>query len=231
MMKTSDVKFPNWLPRWARPIPPRLREARDLTAEVFGESLEAARRIPGWLHPDQAAMVCHLARLCPDGPIVEIGSFKGKSTVFIARAMKKTNTLTAIDPHLLTYAGDERDLDGRYRNEVTSWDDFQRTLHEWKLQDTVDVIRDYSHEVVKRWDAPIAFLWIDGDHREESVSRDIADWIDRVAPGGFAGFHDTHPGHAGHGGPRKALEKAGFLADHGFETWLELRNAWFFRRR
>jgi hypothetical protein len=214
-----------------RPIPPRLREARDFTDEVFGETLAAARRIPGWLHPDQAAMVCHLARLCPDGPIVEIGSFKGKSTVFIARAMKKTNRLTAIDPHLLTYAGDERDLDGRYRNEVTSWDDFQRTLHEWKLQDTVDVVRDYSHEVVKRWNAPIAFLWIDGDHREESVSRDIADWIDRVAPGGFAGFHDTHPGHAGHGGPRKALEKARFLADHGFETWLELRNAWFFRRR
>lgn len=230
-MKTSDVKFPSWLPRRVRPAPPRLREARAFTAGLLGESLEAARRIPGWLHPDQAAMVCHLARLCPDGRIVEIGSFKGKSTVFIARAMKTTNSLTAIDPHLLTHAGDERDLDGRYRNEATSWDAFQETLREWKLRDAVEVIRDYSHGVVERWSDPIAFLWIDGDHREESVSRDIADWIDFVVPGGFAGFHDTHPRHAGHGGPRKALEKAGLLAGRGFETWLELRNAWFFHRR
>jgi hypothetical protein len=230
-MKASDVKFPKWLPYWARPIPPALREARAFAAQILGDRLEAATRIPGWLHPDQAALLSHLAHLCPAGPIVEIGSFRGKSTVFLASAMKETNSLTAIDPHQFSPTKGGGDSQADEKEGETSWEDFQRTLLAWGFDGVVKVVRDLSHAVAPNWNEPIAFLWIDGDHRYEGVSRDIADWVDFVMPGGFVGFHDTHSGHAGHGGPRRALRDVGYLADRGFETWLELRNAWFFRRR
>jgi len=229
-MMTTDVKYPQWLPKWLRPAPLDLKRARTFTEEFFADRLESVHRIPGWLHPDQAAMLCHLARICPDGPIVEIGSFKGKSTVFLAVAKKETNSLTSIDPHILTVSGDKRDREAECTSEKTSWDAFNGTLNDWNIEDEVSVVRDFSYNVSGQWSDPIAFLWIDGDHRYEGVVRDIGDWVEKVQPGGFVGFHDTHPNHAGHGGPRRAILEAGCLAPRGFETYLELRNAWFFRR-
>lgn len=230
-MAATDIKYPTLLPRWARPVPVRLRDARAFTRRTLGDSFKAAKDLAGWLHPDQAAMICHLAHICPPGPIVEIGSFKGKSTVYIAHGMKDTNTFTAIDPHLSTLAGSRRDREATADGEQTTWEPFNTVLRKWNITDRVNVIRDYSYNVRKTWNDPIAFLWIDGDHSYDAVKKDIEDWVDLVMPGGFLAFHDTHRDHAGHGGPRKAIHDTGVLSTRGFETYLELRNAWFMRKR
>lgn len=229
-MRQSDIKDPSWLPRFLRPVPDRLRAARSFTRSVLGDRFEEAARLVGWLHPDQAAMVCHLARLSPPGPIVEIGSFKGKSTVYIARGMKESNSFTAIDPHIYTISG-EGEGGGEPAEPESSWEPLNRVLKEWDLTGRVRVIKDYSHVVRSGWAEPISFLWIDGDHRYEAVVKDIEDWAGLVVPGGYVGFHDTHPNHDGHGGPRRAIRDTEILGKGGFETFLELRNAWFMRRR
>jgi predicted O-methyltransferase YrrM len=230
MVKT-DIKYPTMLPRWARWAPPELRAARDFTRKALGEKFDDATQLAGWLHPDQAAMVCHLAHLCPPGAIVEIGSFKGKSTVYIAHGMKLSNAFTAIDPHLSTLAGSRRDRAMTSDGDQTTWQPFNHVLREWNITDRVNVIRDYSYNVRKKWNQPIAFLWIDGDHSYDAVKKDIQDWTDLVMPGGFLAFHDTHADHAGHGGPRRAIHDTGVLTTRGFESYLELRNAWFMHKR
>lgn len=229
-MGKSDIKYPAVLPRWARPAPSLLRAARQFTQQALGAKFDAAQQLAGWLHPDQAALVCHLAQICPPGPIVEIGSFKGKSTVYLAHGMKPSNSLTAIDPHLSTLAGSRKDREVSADGEQTTWEPFNQVLREWNLTDRVQVVREYSYNVRMNWNQPIAFLWIDGDHSYDAVKKDIEDWVDLVMPGGFLAFHDTHPDHAGHGGPRRAINDTGVLTTRGFTTYVELRNAWFMRK-
>ena len=147
LMASSDIKHPSWIPRGLRPAPAVLKDARVFTRDVFGEDRDKAHHIPGWLHPDQAAAICHLAHLSPEGPIVEIGSFKGKSTVFLARGMKATNALYAIDPHLQTDVGSREDRKGGpFDSDETSWATFNRTLETWRLTDRVvgDVFESFS---------------------------------------------------------------------------------------
>ncbi len=234
----SDIKHPSWLPRVLRPTPPRLRLARAFTGQRFGDDLPRAERIPGFLHADQAAALCHAAAICPDGPIVEIGSFKGKSTVFLGRGMKRSNSLHAIDPHISTSLGSRRDRAAARETGTdgappeTSWRTFNEILDTWKLTDRVHVIRGYSHEVRADWSEAIAMLWVDGDHSYEAVRRDIEDWLPLVVPGGFAAFHDTHAsyGEDHTGSVRRAITDAALPTSGEFETYLELRNAWIFRR-
>ena len=231
----SDLKYPRWLPRALRPVPPTLRRARRFTGDVLGDRLEEFDRIPGWLHPDQAASLCYFAHQCPGGPIVEIGSFRGKSTVLLARGMKETNTLHAIDPHLSTEIGNRRDraTAGRANGDETSWTAFHETLATWQVADRVDVIRKYSHDARAVWDGTVVFAWIDGDHSYEAVKQDIEDWTPLIVPGGYVAFHDTHPDYPSDppGSVRAAITDSGLPTSSEFETVLELRNLWILRRR
>jgi len=231
MDRDPQLRHPRWLPRPLRPTPRLLRRARACARETLGERLAEARVIAGWLHPDEAAMLCWLAGHAPPGPIVEIGTFCGKSTVFLASGMRADQTLTAIDPHFFA-AGAADAHAPRGAAGCSSWDAYRRTLERWGLTDRVRTVRERSWEVRPRWSEPIALLWIDGDHSPAAVRRDIADWTGCVLPGGYLAFHDTHPAHARRRGwgVREAILESGLL-ERDFVTLLELRNAWFLRRR
>ena len=216
-----QLKHPMYLPRYLRPTPRVLSRARKHMRESLGDRLDAALSIGGWLADDEAAMLCYLARECPDGPIIEIGSFKGRSTVFIARGMKPSNTLFAVDPHevILKATG------------ATAWDVFNQTIDEWNLRPLVRVVREYSHHFRQSWTEPVAMAWIDGDHAYESARRDIDDWAPLVKPGGYLALHDTSPSHNESGSVRQAILDSEVLGRVGFRTVLELRNAWFMQRQ
>ena len=234
----TDIKHPAWLPRAFRPTPSLLRQSRAFTRSVLGADLDKALRIPGWLHADQAALLCYVAGICPDGPIVEIGSFKGKSTVFIAKGMKATNKLYAIDPHIFTEIGSRQDRaaakhsDNDNASGDTSWSTFNNTLTTWGIADKVTIIREFSHDARADFNDPIAMLWIDGDHVYDAVRKDIEDWVPLTMSSGFVAFHDTHPKHLGYpgGSVLSAIKDSGMLDSGDFESFLQLRNAWILRR-
>ncbi len=241
----SDVRAPSWLPRPFRPAPSVLREARAFTRQRFGARLEEALELPGWLHPDQAAMLCWCASKAPQGPLIELGSFKGKSAVFIATGMREGSTLHAVDPHTLPLFGSRDDLAGAGRSEQEadaghSWPVFLDTIEKWGLKGKVVPEREMSHDFRAHWSEPASFIWIDADHTYGAVKKDIEDWADMVKPGGYLGFHDTHERrgpdpHQKHlpGGERNvydAIVDSGLPEKRGFETTLRLRNAWFMRR-
>jgi len=151
--------------------------------------LEVSNAAPGWLLDGEAEMLHHYAH----GFAVEIGSFAGKSTVCIADA---ADHLVSIDPH----HGNPEMQPGNDCFVPEAWDDadgvldslplLRRTLRKAGVEHKVTCVAAFSTEVAKWWDAPIDFLFIDGDHGP-AVAHDYADWSPFLTDGAVLAFHDT----------------------------------------
>jgi predicted O-methyltransferase YrrM len=166
------------------PPPENLKSALD---EAWG----VAKNIPGFLLEDEARFL-GLAAVCapPDGAIVEIGSFKGKSTVMLAQLAHSfgLRPVVAIDPH--NFNNSELQ-DHRTTEDATSFNEFVANLETAGVANFVDVRRAFSHEVAREWNMPIRFLWIDGDHTYEGAKRDFDNFMPYVMPGAIVALHDA----------------------------------------
>ena len=158
-------------------------------------SLDEVRRvvsgIEGWLTDDQVARL-HAAAAAtpPGGRIVEIGSFRGRSTVVLASAAPDGCEVVAIDPH----AGNDRgpqEIEGYEAEAATDNETFERNLTEAGVRDRVTHHREFSDAAHGSVADPIDVLFIDGAHRFGPARADIRDWGDRVAPGGRMLIHDS----------------------------------------
>ena len=162
------------------PLPRSLEEVRQTVAEV-----------EGWLTDDQVARL-HAAAAAtpPGGRIVEIGSFRGRSTVVLASAAPEGCEVVAIDPH----AGNDRgpqEIDGFEAEAATDNEVFERNLTEAGVRDRVTHHREFSDAAHEQVGDPIDVLFIDGAHRFGPARADIRDWGARVAPGGRMLIHDA----------------------------------------
>ncbi len=160
-----------------------------------GPDLEATLRlvddVDGWMTPGQGAALFDAARSCPDGGrIVEIGSFRGRSTIVLATAAVASAEVIAIDPH----AGNDRgpgEIDGFEAEADDDHDVFNANLAAAGVTDRVRHVRAFSddaHEVV---DGAVDVLYIDGAHRYAPALADIRSWGDRVTDGGTMLIHDS----------------------------------------
>ncbi|MGL4464154.1 MAG: class I SAM-dependent methyltransferase [Planctomycetia bacterium] len=155
------------------------RADRDCGRWLRFDRRELLESLPGQTTNRKYRLLAYLARMAPaDGWIVEIGSFKGKSTGWLVEASQsreKPLPVAAIDPHL-----------------TGSWDDFCKTCERLKLdQRGLYVFRDFSHGVGAGWTQPISLLWVDGGHEYEDVIHDIEDFVPQVVPGGWVVFDDA----------------------------------------
>jgi predicted O-methyltransferase YrrM len=162
----------------------------DLEA-VLDAAWEAARNVPGFLLEAEARLLGTIAACAPaGGAIVEIGSFKGKSTVMLAKvaAHYGLGKIVAIDPHNFNneeLAGFKTDA------EATSYREFIANLAGAGLTGLVEVHRAYSTEVSLEWNRPISFLWIDGDHSYKGAKADFDGFFPHVLPNGIVALHDA----------------------------------------
>lgn len=122
------------------------------------------------------------------GAIVEIGSFKGRSTVGLAYVAQRygLGKVIAVDPHTSPSTTDP-DLGGQ----ESSFEDFQKNLRRAGVADAVDTWRAYSREVARAWRGPIRLLWLDGDHVYEAVKEDLALFRRHLVPGSILAMHDV----------------------------------------
>jgi predicted O-methyltransferase YrrM len=120
---------------------------------------------------------------CP-GVIVEIGSFKGKSTIALARGAAASHgaTVFAIDPHRIQ--PEEGYL------EDTEAEFFANIRRGGVEQHVVPMIMT-SEMAAQNWNRPVRLLWIDGDHRYEPSNLDFTLWEPHVVEGGIIAMHDT----------------------------------------
>lgn len=121
------------------------------------------------------------------GVIVEIGSWKGKSTVALARGSAKASSekIYAIDPHCVL----PEEGYSRYLEDTTS--EFLANISRAGVEDRVVPMIMTSEEAAKGWNQPIRVLWIDGDHRYEAAKLDFTLWEPFLVEGGILAMHDT----------------------------------------
>lgn len=156
----------------------------------FDAALATVRDVPGWLSDDQARRLWERARELPDdASIVEIGSFRGRSTIVLALAAPRGAVITAIDPH---GGGDRGPQEIRPDSELGDQDNaaFRANLEAAGVADRVRHVRLYSSQALDSVSGQIDLLYVDGAHRYRPARDDIADWGARVADHGVMLIHD-----------------------------------------
>ena len=165
-------------------IPPGLEAA-------LVEAWQAAGNVPGFLVENEARFLGMMSACAPaTGVIVEIGSFKGKSTVMLGKLAQRygLGPIVAIDPH--NFANPELE-EHRVAPGASSYDEFLANIKNAGVADFVEVHRAFSTDVAKSWNRPIRFLWIDGDHGYPGAKADFDNFLPHVVPNGFVALHDA----------------------------------------
>jgi MMP 1-O-methyltransferase len=177
------------------------------TAKLEQEAERArqrAARVDGWLSDAQGRALFEAAAASTGrGAIVEIGSWKGRSTTWLASGARLAGRrVYAIDPHRLS-----REDPG-----AATLDEFLGNLARTGLADVVEPLIMTSEEAAARIAGPIELLFIDGDHSYEAVRRDAELWLPRLMDGGTVMFHDVAT--AAYTGPRRVVRQMVFRNTH-----------------
>ena len=168
---------------------------------------EAAR---GFMPPDEGVALHEAALLVADSaaPMLEIGSYCGKSGIYLGSAAKERNTiLFALDHH----RGSEENQPGWEWHEpdlvdpdvgvIDTLPRFRRAIFDAGLEGTVVALVGDSPTVGSRWAIPLSFLFIDGGHGSEPAHRDFELWTPWIEAGGILAIHDVFPDPADGGRP------------------------------
>ncbi|MBB3204281.1 putative O-methyltransferase YrrM [Rhodopirellula rubra] len=115
--------------------------------------------------------------------VVEIGSYLGASTCFMANALKRLKSVPVL------YAVDTWRNDAMPEGERDTYDEFCSNLDSYGS--TVQKIRSTSAEAASRFTKPIDLLFIDGDHSYEGVLNDWIAWSKHLASGATVVMHDS----------------------------------------
>lgn len=134
------------------------------------------------------------------GPCLEIGSFCGKSTVYLGTACQvRGSVLFAVDHH----RGSEEHQPGEDYHDPELYDAqdgamdsfraFRRTLASAGLENTVVPLVAPSALAARAWTTPLGMVFIDGGHSRAAALTDYRAWAPHVAPGGLLAIHDIYP--------------------------------------
>ena len=184
----------------------------------------AARRALGFM-PDNEGFALYEAALeaASLGPVVEIGSYCGKSTLYLAAAVREAGTgsvVFSIDHHRGSEEHqpgeefhDHRLVDAEGR--VDTLTAFRATIEQAGVSDVVIGVIGSSAVVASHWSTPVGMVFIDGGHSAEAARTDLDAWSPLVRTGGCLAIHDVFPDPADGGRPpfeiyREALASGAF---------------------
>lgn len=163
--------------------------------------LDHARAAKGFM-PDDEGLALHDAGLAAATavglPLLEIGTYCGKSGVYLGAAARAAATvLFTVDHH----RGSEENQSGWEHHDTELVDPatgrmdtlpfFRRTIEAAGLEDVVVAVVGHSLAVAAAWAAPVSFLFIDGGHALEVAMADYEQWSGNVVVGGTLAIHDV----------------------------------------
>ncbi|MBV1905902.1 MAG: class I SAM-dependent methyltransferase [Pseudomonadales bacterium] len=157
--------------------------------------------VKGFLDAEEGERLYHLAtEVSGIGPCLEIGSYCGKSTVYLGRAcVTSNNQLYAVDHH----RGSEEHQQGEQFHDAELFDtqaglmnsfaEFRRTLEAAGLIEVVVPIVATSAMAARFWNIQLGLVFIDGGHSAEAALTDYRCWVPWIKPGGYLAIHDIFP--------------------------------------
>lgn len=188
--------------------------------------LATAVHAPGFMPTTEGLALHDAAReyLC-DGTAIEVGSYCGKSTVFLAAAARQSGgRVVTIDHH----RGSEEHQPGwEYHDsglvdphvgKLDTLRTFRHTIADAGLEEhTIAVVGD-SPDVARIWRSEVNLVFVDGGHSEQAAADDYAGWAPWIALGGALLIHDVFPDPADGGRPPyhiycRAIESGQFVEE------------------
>ena len=172
--------------------------------------------------PEGLALFDAAAAYAARGPVLEIGSYCGKSTIYLAAAARAAGQVVVTVDH---HRGSEEHQPGWEYHDPALVDPatgrldtlprLRATLAAAGLEDHVVVIVGRSAHVARLWGTPLGLVFIDGGHTEAAAVADYEGWAPWVAPGGALAIHDVFPDPADGGRPpyliyQRALSSSAF---------------------
>jgi len=188
---TNHLWFEEHLPGWYSPEGGcHGHEATELQAITH-----SAKSVTGWLSDSQGLALYQMARSSVAGGVLEIGSFCGKSTLFIALGCKHSDAaFYAVDPHKPIAAGGKWQFGYDFQPFTgSSLDELRETLDSCNLAARVTLLIATSEEARRQvTDQPLKLLFIDGSHDYADVLLDYQLWHEMIVKGGRLVFHDSN---------------------------------------
>jgi predicted O-methyltransferase YrrM len=191
--------------------------------EMPADLLAHARAAKGFM-PEDEGLVLHRRALeqLPHGPALEIGTYCGKSAIYLGAAAREVGgTVFTVDHH----RGSEENQSGWEHHDTAVVDEefglmdtlpfFRKTIARAGLEDQVVAVIGKSLTVARHWRTPLSLLFIDGGHGEEPAQADYSGWAPWVSYDGLLLIHDVFPDPADGGQPPyhvylRAIESGAF---------------------
>lgn len=192
--------------------------------------LAHARAARGFMPDDEGIALYRAGRYAAAtglGPLLEIGTYCGKSAIYLGTAAREAgSTLFSVDHH----RGSEENQAGWAHHDPSVVDSrtgrmdtlgfARRTVTDAGLEDAVVLVAGASVTVARHWQTPLSLLFIDGGHGADVAWADYRAWVPRVVPGGLLAIHDVFPDPADGGRPPyelycEALNHGGFVEPPG----------------
>ena len=155
-------------------------------------------KIKGFLAEDEAqALYDHALQASSKGPVLEIGSYCGKSTIYLGLACLQTDsTVFALDhhrgseEHQLGEFFHDPDLYDGSEEQVDTFREFRRNISSAGLNEVVVPVVAGSEAAARHWQTPLAMVFIDGGHSLDAALTDYRCWTAHLNRGGILAIHD-----------------------------------------
>jgi MMP 1-O-methyltransferase len=161
--------------------------------------LEVAREAKGFMPDDEGLALYDAAcRAGGVGPLLEVGTYCGKSAVYLGAAARHAGTvLFTVDHHRGSeenqagWEHHDREVVDPQTGRMDTLPFFRRTIQAAGLEDVVVGVVGFSAPIARVWRTPLGFLFIDGGHAEDVALADYRLWSPHVIAGGALAIHDV----------------------------------------
>ena len=130
------------------------------------------------------------------GPLLEIGTYCGKSSMFLSEgALTNNQHVYTIDHHM---GSEEHQINEEYfdkeifdelSKKINSFPLFLENINNFGIKNIVPIVNE-SSLVAESWNSPLAMVFIDGGHSLETAMNDFISWHEKIISGGALVIHD-----------------------------------------